>query len=742
MVAEKFRNWAGANKYPLGTAVVVLLFFAFFELLKPYYFLEGENRAIFLPNMVFAFESLLNGQLPLVNYHQFMGVPFLASGAWCALNPLTYLAVFLSLFATGGYFASVDIYIVLNLIIGAVGMYYFLRRICRLPDYTAFFGATAWPVTGFMVFFGSSCGAQFASAGAWFPWLVFAAGRLIDRPAYSAMLWLVAARLAVAYFAEPVFALYAVLCEIVFALFYAYRADIRMSPSLFKAGMWQYVLSLFFGCALALPLWLPMLQYAVSSPNLAAGLFAEGANNPVLWLWGLFVPFSTDIFSSGIMARAARLCAAAPAAFLCALPFLSFAGYGVLVGAVGLVRDLDRTRHEVWLKPVLGAFAAVLLLSFGPLDKLFGFLPFFKGAHHGFKMVLFADAFLIAAASLGILHIARRVSYRFGKVEMRQVVFYACAANLGLSFLIFTALPARGGFRTAEAVPLFEPLRNKITEGRFVSFASPAGIADGFTQHLIGFNYATLWGLNGAAGSQFARPAHMGLMPLFSGSGLVLDGELHPAETVYALKRAGVRWFIVNRQDVPRYKDIIDRASAVLRHEDVRRLVYEMPGSVPLAFAVADGAGAVTLAPQIIAAEKVVPLPAVFSAHGVKVRAELPASAVVAVNVSPLPGYRVYVDGKRAELADGPAYFPAVFVPAGRHEISFRYTEPWLWLGLLIALAGVVGLWIMSAERFSVRPLRERFNMRRFARRQNVDGGSPRRKRFTRGPLFKRRRKK
>ena len=92
MVAEKFRNWAGANKYPLGTAVVVVLFFAFFELLKPYYFLEGENRAVFLPNMVFAFESLFKGQLPLVNYHQFMGVPFLAAGVWGALNPLTYLA--------------------------------------------------------------------------------------------------------------------------------------------------------------------------------------------------------------------------------------------------------------------------------------------------------------------------------------------------------------------------------------------------------------------------------------------------------------------------------------------------------------------------------------------------------------------------------------------------------------------------------------------------------------------------
>ncbi|MDD4004456.1 MAG: hypothetical protein PHW69_04545 [Elusimicrobiaceae bacterium] len=749
MVSEKFRAWVREHSYPLGTVILVYLFFVFLELLRPYYFLEGENRAVFLPNMVFAFDSLMKGQLPFINYHQFMGTPFLVAGIWGALYPLTYISVFLSLFVTGGYFASVDIYMVLHLLIGALGMFYFLKRICRLPDYTAFFGATAWPITGFAVFLGCSWGWQFAAAAAWFPWLLFTAGRLVDKPSYGNMAWLLAARVFFAYSGSAIFVLYAVFAEALFTLLYLNRADIRVSPSLFKAGRWYYFISLGFTAALALPLWLPLLQYSMQTVEqtvVSYELFAEGANNPLLWLWGLLFPFSSDVFKSGIMERALRMFTNQPGSFYYLLPFFCFAGYGVIIGLVGLARDMDRTKHEVWLRPVLIAAGVMLLLSFGVIDRILYYLPFLKNAHHGFKLLLFADAFIIAAASLGMLHLARRVSYRFGQIEMRRVVFYAVALNLGISFIIFSGLPSRTFFPCSEDLPLFEPLKNKLTEGRFVAFAYPASIADGYTQHLAGFDYATLWGLNNVSGSIASTPGYMAALPWFGESGMVFNRYFPVDEVLRSFRRAGVRWFIVNQPDVDWYAEILGADGIVERYSDGRRVIYEVSGSMPMAFAETGGPGAIRLDPKIAGVAEVLPLASEFSPAGVKVRAELSAPAVVSVNVPNLPGYRPFIDGKPCSLKAGPGHFPAVSAPAGKHEIFFKYTEPWFWRGLLVALAGLAGLLALSAERFAIRPLRERFNMRRFARSQEFGaagggGGAPRRRNFNRKPFFKRRRK-
>jgi hypothetical protein len=64
-----------------------------------------------------------------------------------------------------------------------------------------------------------------------------------------------------------------------------------------------------------------------------------------------------------------------------------------------------------------------------------------------------------------------------------------------------------------------------------------------------------------------------------------------------------------------------------------------------------------------------------YLTHEVTIDAALPEGAVVVLNDVWYPGWRVYVDGKERELLRANLIFRGVAVPAGRHEIVFRF-EP------------------------------------------------------------------
>ncbi len=55
------------------------------------------------------------------------------------------------------------------------------------------------------------------------------------------------------------------------------------------------------------------------------------------------------------------------------------------------------------------------------------------------------------------------------------------------------------------------------------------------------------------------------------------------------------------------------------------------------------------------------------------------------------PGWKAWVDGEPAVVFTANHLFRSLWVPAGRHEVLFRY-EPWWWKTLLLGLI----LWILS----------------------------------------------
>ena len=74
----------------------------------------------------------------------------------------------------------------------------------------------------------------------------------------------------------------------------------------------------------------------------------------------------------------------------------------------------------------------------------------------------------------------------------------------------------------------------------------------------------------------------------------------------------------------------------------------------------------------------------------VQVRADAPGWLLLADNW--YPGWRTSVDGQPAKLHRADWVLRAVFVPAGSHEVEFRFAPATFRVGLAITVAALAGL--------------------------------------------------
>ena len=77
--------------------------------------------------------------------------------------------------------------------------------------------------------------------------------------------------------------------------------------------------------------------------------------------------------------------------------------------------------------------------------------------------------------------------------------------------------------------------------------------------------------------------------------------------------------------------------------------------------------------------------------------AETPAPAILVLADMAMPGWSVEVDGAPAALLRADHVLRAVALPAGAHEVRFRYQDPSLRRALLISAAGLLGVLVLLA---------------------------------------------
>lgn len=80
-------------------------------------------------------------------------------------------------------------------------------------------------------------------------------------------------------------------------------------------------------------------------------------------------------------------------------------------------------------------------------------------------------------------------------------------------------------------------------------------------------------------------------------------------------------------------------------------------------------------------------------ANGVILKAQADQSCVLVLSDTYYPGWKAWIDGKPAKIYPANYLFRAVFLPAGEHEIVFRFIPFWFYAGLGVTMISVM-VWI------------------------------------------------
>ncbi|MFO0984373.1 MAG: YfhO family protein [Planctomycetota bacterium] len=264
---------------------------------RPMNFVTSDINGWIIPETSVMLAQLRRGELPLWNPHVYLGQPLLANLAY----PLIYITLPIMLWF--GEVRGFAVSIALHLVLLGTGTLLFLSRRGH-GALAATFGAIAAMCCGFI---GVHVHVpHFIYTAAYFPWLLLAAERVVERPSLRSMgtLALVAGLCLLAGF--PQLALLELAAASAYAVFHAVTAQPR-------AWSWRaascFACGLMLGGALSSVHLMPateLLQNSMRSSGLARQRLGEKAIEPEL-LCGLLVPhlFQNPVVEIDLAGRAA-----------------------------------------------------------------------------------------------------------------------------------------------------------------------------------------------------------------------------------------------------------------------------------------------------------------------------------------------------------------------------------------------------------------------------------------------------
>ena len=656
-IAEFFKE----RRAELWLLAVLCTIFALLEAKFPFYFLQDDSFNCFLPMFDYNFTTLLSGHIPFYNPHQYLGMPLLSAGQYASLYPPVYLSVGLSRLCWGHCFAGLDILMFMHLACGLLG-FFALMRLLGLGKEASAFGALAWVLNGAAIFLGSSWGSVGPTV-AYFPWMLYSVAVLLQRRSLGAFVALLAWRLLYLYSGYVQLFLYAALFEaLAVGLFlYSRRAEggVLAAVKLYVSG---WAATILLGLPILLPMWLHAKMSGVRSMPLPYEQFSALAARPFLWLWGLVWPFNAPPEALvPVNANYYEL-------FVVYFSHIGFAPLMLLLAWPWL--KADEPLRKLRLLSLLLAVIA-LLWAWGALSPLLYQLPVMNRFRYPMKLLLFANFFLVAAAAVN-LH-ARMVLP--GRFNARYYSVFALSVLLLGAGLVYGTAPRRNFYINLDTVPLQEPLKDTLKEGRVLSLGIHENKGDGYSTHLAGYNFATLLGLYHFAGydPMVLRDTALrtGWLNYSSIIGLRPDGV---SEQVKYWRSWGVRWYLVNAQEAGEYGPWLLAAGLAQAATDRSRVVFEDKLARPMAY-MADENGPVG------------PLEHRITVSGIEMIYDQPVPGLAEGNFIWLPFFRVYIDGVRGEVFKSPEGRIAAMVPEGRHRVEFVYSDSLFYLGLYIVLA-------------------------------------------------------
>ena len=657
--------------YPLGLVILVLAALLFIEFKHPYFFLQDDNRDYYLPYFIHNYRSLITGELALYNFHQFLGSPELALGQSAVLYPLTYLSVFLSSLVFGHYFAAIEIQAILHLLIGAVGFYKFLRFF-DIEHRVSFWGGLTWSLSSFIVYVSNSW-IIVAGPAAFFPWMLLFSFHLYKTPSRKAAAYAVIVRLLLFYTGHIQYFIYSVIFEFITISLYIifdsergkkWSALIKFQKIYFAGYIYVFIFSL----PLLLPFWHQMTISARRSDQLPFNIFVSEYFPVDQLLKGLFFPFLQANENTYASWRN--------------LLNLSHIGYlPILFLSLGMLeRIIHRSKKFMLNSKLLTVFIIPAVLAFlwatgWAFNLIIYVIPILNRFRWPFKLAFYLDFYLIVISALFLFHfLARRSWKKTTKSILLWLIIVLQVFNL---VFLYTALPYKDfGEHHADTLPLKEDLLGLLKDGRIISAGfdtwtpSPQNDHPYFTAPTLGFNYATLWGLDYFAGYEpliSASNARAGLGLKITG--IIGAGDQIPVEY---LRKAGVKWYIVPGGIARDYANKLGAFGMMEIVTDENRVVFSDAQAYPMVY-YSNG-------------EKNEALDYKVTTNTIETNIDFQQPEIIEFNYLYNPFFEGFIDGRNAPLAPVNDIHISLSVPSGKHHILIRYQDPYFLAGIYIVL--------------------------------------------------------
>ncbi len=663
--AEGSRPIRARRAVALVAASLGLLFvsLAVLEAVHPYYFFEDDNRDHLLPFFLVAYRTLGTGELAQIDFHQALGMPLLANGISSVLSPLPYLAIAAGRTLFGHDSAAIEILVAMYFAIGAAGSVFLGRRL-HLSDAAVLFGTVTWICNPFLVYLSVSW-VTLCPLVAFLPWIMGFSLALRDGVTARRLTGLVAAHLGLLFAGFVQWFVYAVLFELAVHVLLALRDRRRGEPRLPALAGIVGVLGVVF--VLGLPLLLPMWHQTTLSVE---------RSEPLRLDVYLSQPFPVGAWLNGVVAPWTRWFDRTGADFVeLASPVgLSHVGYlSLLLIPLALRRRASGVRDDgPWL--AFGLLAGLALLwAFGIVARPIYWIPVLNRFRWSFKLLALANFFLCWLAAAGLQRwLATRRPNTAALLAPALVLLQF--ANL----LVLNATHDHRGFRRhTDPVPLAEPRVADFGADRVASIGRPPLRVDNLrTVGRLGFDYASFFGIYSFSGydplmTKANSSATRGLNYEASWNG---PPERLP---VALLRQWNVRWYAVPRTANDFYAAALLAYGLELVETRNDRVLYRDDAALPLASWSAGGEPAEG------------PLVAHYRGNSLFIAADLPRAASVTARLLSSPFYDATIDGERVGWRENPLGQFVIDVPAGKHEIRLRYSDPYFRLGATTALLSI-----------------------------------------------------
>jgi len=649
------------------------MIFASLELTHPYYFLQDDNRVQNLPYYIYNFKSIISGEIPLYNFHQYLGTPHLACIQPGVLYPVNYVGLLLSKLFLGHYYGGMDFIALIHLLGASIGFYQLVKSF-GLGKESCFFGAVAWAFCP-IVLTGGSHWVHFLIYAAIFPWTLRYSIRQIY--AVSAHDFLVLAILRVlAFFAgHPQLFVYMITFEslTVIALKIieenSHKYDIRTRiKNIAKSSVYlgsNFIVVLL----LSLPQLLPTLNQIKIS-----------ASRNQIWEWDDYVMLSCKLtkYIQGLVA---------PNTFFIEHPNLSHIGYVTLISIIlAIFYCLKREKYVpvFLLLGLISLFWACDIL----VTKILYHLPVYNRFRWPFKLTFFTSFYLIALSTFGFDFIVKRLQMlsRFG-YSFTPIILILLLIHILNFALLYTIFPQTKYSLFSDSVPFSEPYSGKLAGSRFASFSQEPLVDtiynrsdNGNQMPMIGYNFASIWGVYSLAGyevmiAQKNLDASFGLYK--SGQFRLQPGTILNLESVIPLdylRQWGVSYYIVDKRLA---LDGI-HSSMVVSPTESTYLIHD-PLAKPLVYLdkKLNGDG----------------LRYKFQTNSVKIATQSDTKDIVVVNMLFNSHFHASIDGSKTSVNETPQGQMSIDVPPGSHSIMITYRDmSFIWGAIISAITALIML--------------------------------------------------